>query len=58
MTMQAIGAAMSTTVGGVAADWLATRPPFCCWAELRVALAVWVATRPVTAEACDGPTHE
>ena len=53
MTMQGIGAAMSATVGGVAADRLGYAAAFLLLGGIAVAaLAVWVATRPVTAEAC------
>jgi hypothetical protein len=55
LTMQAIGASLSTTVGGIAAQWLSYEAAFLVLGGIAaVAAALWFLARPFTAEACDG----
>jgi MFS family permease len=53
MTLQGIGAALSTTVGGVVAERFGYATAFLVLGGIAVAaLLLWLVTRPVTAEAC------
>lgn len=55
LTMQAIGASLSTTVGGFAAQWLSYDAAFLILGSIAaIAATLWIVTRPITAEACDG----
>ena len=54
MTMQGIGASLSATVGGLAAEHLEYATAFLMLAGIAVlALVLWVVARPITAGACD-----
>jgi MFS family permease len=57
MTMQGIGASLSATVGGLAAEHLGYAAAFLVLAGIAVlALALWVVARPITGGACgDAP---
>jgi MFS family permease len=57
MTMQGIGAALSTTLGGVVAEHFGYATAFLVLGGVAiVALLLWIGTRPITAEACgDAP---
>jgi predicted MFS family arabinose efflux permease len=57
MTMQGIGASLSATVGGLAAEHLGYAAAFLVLAGIALlALVLWVAARPITAGACgDAP---
>lgn len=59
LTMQAIGASLSTTLGGIAAEWLSYEAAFLVLGGVAaMALALWVGTRAITAEACDRDAAE
>jgi predicted MFS family arabinose efflux permease len=51
--MQGIGAALSTTLGGVVAEHFGYAAAFLVLGGVAiVALLLWIGTRPITAEAC------
>ena len=59
LTMQAIGAALSTTVGGLAAEWMSYEAAFLVLGGIAaMALVLWIVARPITAAACDGSAPE
>jgi MFS family permease len=53
MTLQGVGAALSTTVGGVVAQRYGYAASFVALGAIAaMALLLWIAARPITAEAC------